>query len=222
MRIHYEWACPLCSSVLQSRRKLLDHKRTVHTQAVHYGNQKTQVYSRGGLCKYCGKTCSKFFTLRRHELHCKLNPDGIPLKGHQVSEETKQKIRNTSKLTHTLGGVRHGSGRGKKGWYCGYFCDSSWELAFVLFNIDHGITFQRNTQSFDYLFNDKMHKYFPDFLVSGVYYEIKGYKTKQWKAKVDQFPDTEQLVVLDKNGIQPYLAYATETYGKDFVRLYEK
>ena len=42
------------------------------------------------------------------------------------------------------GGLRHGSGRGKKGWYKGYWCDSTWELAWVIYQLDNGKVPVRN------------------------------------------------------------------------------
>jgi len=49
-------------------------------------------------------------------------------------EDKHCEFRNSGK-----GGKRIGSGRGKSGWYKGYWCDSSWELAYVIYNIDHDV-----------------------------------------------------------------------------------
>ena len=114
-----------------------------------------------------------------------------------------------------LGGLRSGSGRGKKGWYKGYYCDSTWELAYVIYNLEHGIPFSRNTKSFDYVFNGENKKYYPDFLLeTGEYVEVKGYYTKQFSAKVSQFPKEFSLLIYDKSGIKPYLDYVVDKYGK--------
>jgi hypothetical protein len=58
-----------------------------------------------------------------------------------------------------------GSGRGKKGWYRGYWCDSSYELAFVIYTLDHGLAgkFERNWESFTYTFRGKVRRWIPDF-----------------------------------------------------------
>ena len=42
------------------------------------------------------------------------------------------------------GGLRHGSGKGKKGWYKGIFCDSTYELVFVIYYKDHEIPIKRS------------------------------------------------------------------------------
>ena len=45
---------------------------------------------------------------------------------------------------------------GIKGWYKGFWCDSSWELAYVIYNLDHGIEFRRNTEKFEYEYCGKI------------------------------------------------------------------
>lgn len=142
------------------------------------------------------------------------------VKGHSVSEETKKKISETCKKNKLSGGYRQGSGRGKKGTYKGYYCDSSWELAYVIYNIDHNIKFERNEELFPYEFNGEQHKYKPDFIEGDTYVEIKGYFTEQVKAKDKAFPF--KLKYIDKNSIKPYIAYVERTYGKDFISMYEE
>jgi hypothetical protein len=64
-------------------------------------------------------------------------------KSHSHTEETKQKLSKVAK-ERNLGGYVKGSGRGKKGWYKGIFCDSSWELAFVIFCLETNKKIKRN------------------------------------------------------------------------------
>jgi hypothetical protein len=124
------------------------------------------------------------------------------------------------KLSKRRGGYREGSGVGKSGWFRGVYCASTWELAWVMYHIDHGIVFRRNLEGFPYKFNGQNHVYIPDFQMSdGSYVEIKGYESPRWKAKREQFPHL--LVVIDKNGIDPYVMYAVERYGKEFWSHYE-
>ena len=103
----------------------------------------------------------------------------------------------------------------------GYYCDSSWELAFVIYNLEHNIKFERNKKRFAYIFENETHNYIPDWIVNGEYVEIKGYWSERWQAKLDQFPKEEKLTVLTKKEIKPYLDYVIESYGKDFIKLYE-
>lgn len=118
------------------------------------------------------------------------------------------------------GGYRKGSGRGKKGWYKGYFCDSSYELAWVIYNLEHNIKFERNTEKFNYIFENKNYKYIPDFILDdNTYIEIKGYYTKQTEEKIKQFP--YQITILYRNNLQIEFDYVEQKYGKHFIELYE-
>ena len=110
----------------------------------------------------------------------------------------------------------------KYGFYNGIECDSSWELAYVLYELDHGKNVIRNTDCFPYTYNNEIHSYFPDFIVDNVYVEIKGYYDDVVKAKVSQFPKDLSLNIIDKTKISIYLDYAINTYGKDFWKLYDK
>ena len=88
----------------------------------------------------------------------------------EIEEERKRKISESMKKNSLCGGLRKGSGRGKKGWYKGYWCDSSWELAWVIYNLDNNIKFERNNIGFEYVYKGKKRKYHPDFLISETYY----------------------------------------------------
>lgn len=119
------------------------------------------------------------------------------------------------------GGLREGLGTGKKrGMYKGYYCDSSWELAFVIYNLEHNIKFERNLQDFKYIHNGKEKKYYPDFIMeNNNYLEIKGYFRDTDFLKIQQFP--YKLEVMDKIKMKPVLEYVKNKYGKNFIKLYE-
>jgi hypothetical protein len=124
------------------------------------------------------------------------------------------KYRGVSK-----GGYRKGSGRGKSGWYKGYWCDSSYELAFVIYNIDHKIIFERNNNGFEYYIDNIKHKYYPDFIIDNVYYEIKGYERKKDILKYNSFK--KPLIVMKKNELKHIFSYIIEKYGKNYIHLYD-
>ena len=121
------------------------------------------------------------------------------------------------KKTH--GGYREGSGRSKSGWYKGYYCGSSYELAWIIYNIDHEIKFKRNYEGFNYIFEGEEHKYYPDFIRGDAYYEIKGFKRKNDDTKFKYFP--HELKVLLKKDLGDIFAYVRGTYGNNFIELYE-
>ena len=123
-------------------------------------------------------------------------------------------------LRRGLGGYERGSGRGKKGWYRGYWCDGTYELVFVAWALDHEIEFERNLEVFPYEFEGRLLHWMPDFLLAdGTYIEIKGYMTAQAQAKFEFF--YRPLRVLTKAELQPMFEYVERTYGRNFVSLYE-
>ena len=137
------------------------------------------------------------------------------LNGH--SEETKQRLSVVAK-ERKLGGYIPGSGRGKKGWYKGFFCDSSWELAYVVYCLEHDIDIKRNNEKRQYIWQDKIKNYIPDFIVEGSLTEIKGFKTEQWLAKLEANKD---IKVLYEKDLESIIKYVIDKYGKDFIMLYE-
>lgn len=134
----------------------------------------------------------------------------------EIEAERIRKVTEQAKLKN--GGYREGSGRGKKGWYQGIYCDSSWELAFVIYHKDHKIDIQRCKEVRTYEFENEIRNYYPDFVVDNQIYEIKGYITEQSKVKELCNPD---IKVLKKEEMKTYLVYAISTYGKDYIKLYE-
>lgn len=135
------------------------------------------------------------------------------------------KFRKDSSLRakkNNLGGYHPNSiKKHKSGTYKGFRCDSSWELAYVIFNLENDILFKRNTNKFEYIFQGKIKKWIPDFILNdGTFVEIKGYLGEEAKAKISNFKFP--LIVLHNKEIQPYLDYVIKKYGKDFIKLYVK
>lgn len=129
------------------------------------------------------------------------------------------KEANRINLDGKYGGYRPTAGRGKHGWYKGIWCDSSWELAWVMYHLDHAIPFTRCTERFPYEYQGKKYTYNPDFMLAGAYIEVKGFIDAKVQAKLDAFP--HQLQLLKKQDMQPYLNYAKNTYGNNFAELYD-
>ena len=120
-----------------------------------------------------------------------------------------------------MGGYRKEAGRGKMGWYKGYYCNSSWELAWVIYQLEHGLNFKRNTEGFEYQFENKKYKFYPDFILNnGEYVEIKGWVTKKDEEKINQFKHS--LKVVRKNDLKDVFDYIVDKYGNDYTSLYEK
>jgi hypothetical protein len=118
------------------------------------------------------------------------------------------------------GGLKEGTSRGKSGWYKGYWCDSSYELAFLIYCLENDIKIERNREGFDYVFENKKHLFYPDFIIDGKYVEIKNFESDLTDAKILYFP--HEIKVYYRQTIQSYLNYVRDKYGKKFISLYEK
>lgn len=148
------------------------------------------------------KTCDKEFSNRgiyAHEKYC---------------------LKNLNKVKNTHGGYRKGSGYGKSGWYNGIHCDSSWELAYVLYCEMHNIKITRYKGELEYVSNDgNVHKYTPDFIINDeTIIEIKGYMNESALNKAFQYPN---IVLLDKSHMVDILKQVEFKHGKDFISLYD-
>ena len=107
----------------------------------------------------------------------------------------KEKISQTMKANPSAGGLREGSGRGVKTWYESpiagrVYLRSTYELIYAKFLDVQGIKWQANKKAFEYLFEDRVRHYYPDFYLveEDCYVEVKGFKTKQDDAKWKAFP----------------------------------
>jgi hypothetical protein len=154
---------------------------------------------------------------------CGLSLDYEHRRKKTCSEQCKRLLASKNlKNNPSAGGLREGSGIGKHGWYKGYFCDSTYELVFVIYNIDHGIFFKRNKDYYSYTYKGKHLKYYPDFLMGdGSFIEIKGYHTDQVDAKIAAVTD-RTLRVLYHDDLQYAFDWVKQNYDyKHLEDLYE-
>ena len=134
------------------------------------------------------------------------------------SKLTEDGLRRIKIGASKCGGYKERCGRGKKGWYKGIWCDSSWELAFVIYHLEHNLYIERCHDIRTYEYNGKTYKYFPDFITDDGIFEIKGYYSDKSKSKHMQHPDIKMIFSED---MKIYLDYVIEKYGRDFIKLYE-
>ena len=170
--------------------------------------RKETYYSNPKLCKVCGKVIP--YEKRVNVCCCRGCANKID------SEKAKQRILEKGyNLKVTV------KSKYKYGTYKGFYCDSSWELAFVIYCLDNNLDIKRNSTSFPYTLDGETRLYFPDFIVGDEdYYEIKGHYTEMDLAKIRDFPF--RLTVIDNSSIKPYLNYCISLYGKEFYRLYDR
>lgn len=224
-----DYKCSYCNKSFSNKGGLVSHEQycKLNPNRIKRINCSHPAANKGKPSPFKGKKAIERYGAEQAAEISKKISEALKGKPWNCTEETNkkriEKIKETAKKYGRIGGLRHGSGRGKKGWYKGYWCDSSWELAYVIYNIEHNISFKRNNDSFIYSFNNKEHKYLPDFILEdGTYVEVKGYYTEQVKNKIKQFPKDNKLIIIDENGIKKYINYAVSKYGKDFIKLYNQ
>lgn len=189
-------------------------------------------------CKFCGKECKNLNSLKQHECRCKDNPNRKNydnLSKYIINNrkgKTKTNCPEIAKQVETMkqkyrDGYAHpdtGWGFGFKcGWYKNIWCDSSWELAFLLYCLDNNYNISRNHDAFIYKLKDNtLHTYYPDFKIENIYYEIKGRVDDICLIKIDAVRKLgKEIILIDDTTIEKYLDYAIDKYGKSFIELYD-
>ena len=131
------------------------------------------------------------------------------------------------KISLNGGGYRKGSGRGKHGYYKGIYCDSTYELAYLIYCLDHNIDIKRCNETFEYEYEGKIHKYTPDFIVENTIIEIKGQYVDLVDVKAESVDKPYRI--LYKEDLQEVFEYVAKTYnkkydksGNNFYELYDK
>ena len=221
--------CQFCGRTCKNRNSLCNHERLCKenpdrqvlesntTPKIGFNNKGRKAWNKG-LTK---ETDSRILTCSLHmkeliQQNGHIGPFG--LKGcENVScrKEVKEKLSLTMAQKYA-----YPRGWAKRGWYKDIWCDSSWELAYVLYATDHNIKFIRNKEYFEYMWEDCKHHYTPDFYLpeTDTYVEIKGYYDAKAQAKKEQF--TKNLVIYQYPEMKYILDYVINTYGQDFTSLY--
>lgn len=157
-------------------------------------------------CKFCDL---KFKNVKFHELFCKLNPQRrkganqfTKYPDCKVSDETKRKLSDSNrgqlwseewKRRHSIimkRAVKNNPesysssnvcGRVKKYTFNGMTFTGKWELEVAKSLHSNNIRFTNIVDPFEYIWEDDVHLYFPDFYLSDydIYIEVKGYKRER-------------------------------------------
>lgn len=83
--------------------------------------------------------------------------------------------------------------------YNNIYFNSSWELAFYLYCINKNIKIEREPRFFEYYFNGKKHKYYPDFRVPCGYVELKSDYLFDLMQKENTKDNAKYKCMLDNN-----------------------
>lgn len=110
--------------------------------------------------------------------------------------------------------------------------DSSWEIAYFIWLSDNNKDFIYHPKLFfEYTGDDgELHKYYPDFLIEGKFYEIKGdqffneknepynqYKKEYWWEKYNALKDNN-VTILRYQDIKFAIDYVNKTYGNKLLK----
>lgn len=185
--------------------------------------------------KICPK-CGKEFTVDKKHRKTKFCSRSCA-NGHIVKEETKQKISQSinrflqsgnsfySKRLEKYKEDIHKNGVSKHGIYKGYYCDSTFELVFLIYCLDHNISINRCTIGFDCFYGNKNHKYYADFQCGHKnIIEIKGIHNRTVEIKAKAIPAKYNYCILYKEDLKKYFDYVCSTYKvskKNLHSLYE-
>ena len=157
---------------------------------------KTEYYKNPKLCPICGKIIP----------YEKKNNKTCSRECGSVSSASINRGNPTGKM----GGQRDKGGRSKSGYYKGHFCGSTYELVYTIYNLDHNIPFERNKKGFPYVYENKTHHYYPDYITPDGYVEIKGYWTDKVDVKLAAVK--EPIQILYKKDLQYAFDYVSKTY----------
>jgi hypothetical protein len=197
-----DFCCRKCANTFSStvKRKEINEKLKEYAKI----NDKKIIdlyYKNPKYCICCQNIIS--FENKRNKTCCKECATMLRIKNHPHEND---------------GGYREGSSRGKHGYYKGIWCDSTYELAYLIYCLDHNIDIKRCTETFEYELNGKKHTYHPDFVVEGIITEIKGYDRGDVSIKEMSIGDKEYKLLYYDNIIKE-MKYVADTYNK---KIYNK
>lgn len=140
--------------------------------------------------------------------------------GFQTTEKRNKIYCSSQCFKKCSGGERVGSGRGKTGYYKGIYCGSTYELVWVIYQLDHKLPFSR----FEGFVEHEGKRYFPDFLQYGKIVELKGYEDKERvdaKTKIANLHGYD-VIVLKKNDLKKEFEWVKKNYlYKELQELYD-
>jgi hypothetical protein len=217
----FQYECLFCHKILYSDYASHVGKFCCKSHAAQYNNSLRSTASRNKQKETLNKTLQVKFphitepvvTENRICLHCK----------QEFCVDIKSTRKYCSRFcsgTH-LGGIRRSGrvGSGKKGYYKGYQLDSTYELAYVIYCLDHNIVIERNTRYWEYQYDGKIRKYYPDFIVNNKLVEIKNYKSAITDAKIKSV--NEPIEVLYTDDLKSIFSYVSSTYNLKIEKLYQ-
>jgi hypothetical protein len=193
-----------------------------------------------GTGRFCSKSCANSRGPRTKEFKKKVskklkgnipwNKDKIIVqdeertcptcKGRFKVKKTSKKVYCRGKCNPNWGGYREGSGRAKAGYYKGFYCGSTYELVWAIYQIDHNLPFKR----FEGFIEGNNIKYIPDFIVDNTIIEIKGYEDEASVDAKTKLAESKgySVIVLRKEDLQKEFDWVKKNYSfKNIFELYD-
>ena len=194
-----------CSRGFSTKEKRIEINKKVSN--ILKNKQILNPKSRNGIFKKKCPICYKEFETWKSENHIYCSKECL-------LKDKEYKFRKRPKT----GGYRKNSGRSKGGYYNGIWCQSTYELVYVVYNLEHNIDFKRNEKRFKYIKNGIEREYLPDFIEGEFIIEIKGYYTQDVDIKKNCV--NMPIKVLYKKDIQYMFDYVIGKYGFNLLKLY--
>lgn len=137
----------------------------------------------------------------------------------KISYQNRNRITCSEKCLRkhfaNCAGLQGNNGLSISGKYKGFYCASTYELAYIIYCLDHNINIQRCKEYFEYEYKGKKHRYYPDFIVDDEIIEIKGF----WNEVVD----IKKEAVLEQNRKYKILYRKDLQYCFDYIeKFYNK
>ena len=150
--------------------------------------------------------------------YCSICGRELPLESKRVTCSTEclsEAFRRNAK-NNKIGGPSKNSSYGKRGTYKGIHCDSTYELAVLIYCLDHNIDIERNQRKFSYTYQGKIHNYYPDFYLPSydIFLEVKGRDIGPVYEKAQGVIDSgNNISILHYEDIEDCFRYVCDTYN---------
>ena len=143
----------------------------------------------------------------------------------QCATKLRVKTGRENNSYYKFGGDRPNHCHSRAGYYKGIFCGSTYELVWVIYNLDNHVNFYRCKDRFMYKYNNLDHFYCPDFILEdGTYIEIKGSWTDQVEVKTNSvLKKGLNIKVLYRKDLENCFNYVKNKFGihDKLYRLYD-
>lgn len=199
------WKCVHCEQIFETKKLMLEHIKAEHSR------KDGRIWNYG-LTKETSESVRKFCKTVRKKFESGELVSSF--KGKHQTDEAIAKMMKT--YAENYKDMKY------RGFYKGYYFEYSYELAWIVYNLEHNIPFKRCEQSFEYIASKdhKRHLYFPDFeLNDGTIVEIKGHVTDIVFEKLNAAKNAgKKIIMLTKDELKPYIQYCKNKYGKDYLK----